>query len=168
MDRASGSGVFARDPDALLDMIQINPKDVGKNLEGSQTAWRISTTLREFPNQEDIDVIFDYPVHRITDELKEAKPLHGMDAYTNSQRGNTVKNEKAEERYQRIVNLVVNWEDIDTKVPPMKYPKVSEVVEYFKSDQGFSDNTIRNQIDKHDDLVIRDGWIIPITDLENL
>lgn len=168
MDRASGSGVFARDPDALLDMIQINPKDVGKTLEGAQTAWRISTTLREFPNQEDIDVIFDYPVHKITDELKEAKPLHGMDAYTNSQRGNTVKNEKAEERYQRIVNLVVNWEDIDTKVPPMKYPKVSEVVEYFKSDQGFSDNTIRNQIDKHDDLVIRDGWIIPITDLENL
>ena len=168
MDRASGSGVFARDPDALLDMIQINPKDVGKTLEGAQTAWRISTTLREFPNQEDIDVIFDYPVHKITDELKEAKPLHGMDAYTNSQRGNTTKSEKAEERYQRIVELVINWEDIDTKIPSMKYPKVAEVVEYFKSDQGFSDQTIRNQIDKHEDLVIRDGRIIPVADLEKL
>jgi hypothetical protein len=122
--------------------------------------------LREFPNQEDIDVIFDYPVHKITDELKEAKPLHGMDAYTNSQRGNTTKSEKAEERYQRIVELVINWEDIDTKIPSMKYPKVAEVVEYFKSDQGFSDQAIRNQIKKHDDLIIRDGSIVPVADLE--
>ena len=27
MDRASGSGVFARDPDALLDLIELEPTD---------------------------------------------------------------------------------------------------------------------------------------------
>lgn len=165
MDRASGSGVFARDPDALMDMIQINPRDVGKTLEGSQTAWRISTTLREFQSPDDIDVIFDYPIHHITDELKEAMPLHGMDANTNSQRGNSVKSDKAEERYQRIYELVINWRDVDTKTTPMPYPKLDEIVEYFKSDKGFSLRTLRNQIEKHEDMVIRDGWVIPVADL---
>ena len=27
MDRASGSGVFARDPDALLDLIELEPTE---------------------------------------------------------------------------------------------------------------------------------------------
>jgi hypothetical protein len=162
IDRASGSGVFARDPDALLDMIQIDPRDVGKTLEKGQTAWRISSTLREFETPEDIDVIFDYPVHHITDELREAMPLHGMDSSVNSQRGNAVKSGKTEERYERIMNLVLNWKEYDTKIPPMPYPKVEEVVEYFKNDKGFSDPTIRRQVENHEDMVIRDGYIIPI------
>ena len=162
IDRASGSGVFARDPDALLDMIQIDPRDVGKTLEKGQTAWRISSTLREFETPEDIDVIFDYPVHHITDELREAMPLHGMDSSVNSQRGNAVKSGKAEERYDRIMNLVLNWKEYDTKVPPMPYPKLAEVAEYFKNDKGFSEHTIRRQVENHEDMVIRDGYIIPI------
>ena len=161
IDRASGSGVFARDPDALMDMIQIDPRDVGKTLEGAQTAWRISATLREFPTPDDIDVIFEYPVHHITTELAAAMPLHGMTAEVNSQRGNAVKSDKAEKRYQRLYELVINWQNIDTKKPPTPYPTVKEVVEYFKSDSGFSDQTIRNQIDKHNDFVIYKSMIMP-------
>ena len=52
MDRASGSGVFARDPDAQLDMIQLElSEDIENNVrDGGATAWRLESSLREFPN----------------------------------------------------------------------------------------------------------------------
>ena len=161
IDRASGSGVFARDPDALLDMIQLNPKDAEKSLPDGQTAWRISATLREFKTPEDIDVIFDYPIHHITKDLKDAKPMNGAGSEVNSKRGNVSKKEKAEKRYERIQWVVKNWEEIDTKEVKTPYPKVSELMEYFKNDEGFSRNSIKNQIENHEDYVIKDGFIFP-------
>lgn len=52
MDRASGSGVFSRDPDAQLDMIELELSDEIKNYvrDGNATAWRLESSLREFPN----------------------------------------------------------------------------------------------------------------------
>ena len=43
MDRASGSGVFARDPDAQLDMIQLELSEDIENYvaDGGATAWRL-------------------------------------------------------------------------------------------------------------------------------
>lgn len=161
IDRASGSGVFARDPDALLDMIRLNPIDAGKDLEEGQTAWRISATLREFPSPDDIDVVFDHPVHHITEDLKEAQPMSGMGADVNSQRGNAVKGDKAEKRYTRLMGFVQNWDEIDTSITHNKYPTIQDAVEYFKNDQGFSERTIRRAIEKHDDLMIQNGVILP-------
>ena len=161
IDRASGSGVFARDPDALLDMIRLNPIDAGKDLEDGQTAWRISATLREFPSPDDIDVVFDHPVHHITEDLKEAQPMSGMGADVNSQRGNAVKGDKAEKRYTRLKGFVQNWDEIDTSITHNKYPTIQDAVEYFKNDQGFSERTIRRAIEKHDDLMIHNGLILP-------
>lgn len=161
IDRASGSGVFARDPDALLDMIRLNPIDAGKDLEDGQTAWRISATLREFPSPDDIDVVFDHPVHHITEDLKEAQPMSGMGADVNSQRGNAVKGDKAEKRYTRLKGFVQNWDEIDTSISHNKYPTIQDAVEYFKNDQGFSERTIRRAIEKHDDLMIQNGVILP-------
>lgn len=72
MDRASGSGVFARDPDAILDMIQLTVKDERSQLEKQvdkntghtpATAWRIAGTLREFPSFAPVNIWFDYPIH---------------------------------------------------------------------------------------------------------
>jgi len=163
IDRASGSGVFARDPDALLDMIRLNPIDAGKDLEDGQTAWRISATLREFPSPDDIDVVFDHPVHHITEDLKEAQPMSGMGVDVNSQRGNAVKGDKAEKRYTRLMGFVQNWDEIDTSISHNKYPTVQDAVEYFKNDQGFSERTIRRAIEKHDDFAIQGGVILPKT-----
>ena len=67
MDRASGSGVFARDPDAQLDMIQLELTDSMRNFlcDGNATAWRLESSLREFPNITPVNFWFEYPVHRI-------------------------------------------------------------------------------------------------------
>ena len=61
MDRASGSGVFARDPDAMLDMIQLRVKN--QDPDDISTAWRIDGTLREFPKFPPVNVFFQYPIH---------------------------------------------------------------------------------------------------------
>ena len=70
MDRASGSGVFARDADALLDMIEL--RIPGARLEEAKaeygekvTAWRMEATLREFQRIEPVNVFFSYPVHEL-------------------------------------------------------------------------------------------------------
>lgn len=75
-DRASGSGVFSRDPDAILAMSELKV-DEGKVATYRQvktgapnvipTGWRVSSTLREFPTPPDFDIWFDWPLH-IPDE----------------------------------------------------------------------------------------------------
>lgn len=61
MDRASGSGVFARDPDALLDMVEL----AHEKADGDRTAWRVEATLREFRPWEPVNVWFDFPLHML-------------------------------------------------------------------------------------------------------
>ena len=70
MDRASGSGVFARDADALLDMIELRiPKereDEAKAEYGDKcTAWRLEATLREFQRIDPVNLFFSYPLHEV-------------------------------------------------------------------------------------------------------
>ena len=80
MDRASGSGVFARDPDAQLDMIQLELSDDIKNnvRDGNATAWRLESSLREFPNIQPVNFWFEYPVHRVdSGDLLGGMPAQG-------------------------------------------------------------------------------------------
>ena len=66
MDRASGSGVFARDPDALLDLIQLDVKDEAmEDQDDGVTAWRLEGTLREFKSFRPINLWFKYPIHEV-------------------------------------------------------------------------------------------------------
>ena len=79
MDRASGSGVFARDADALLDMIELRiPTDKAEQVKAEYgekaTAWRMDATLREFPRIEPVNILFSYPLHEVdaSEILKDA------------------------------------------------------------------------------------------------
>ena len=66
MDRASGSGVFARDPDAQLDMIElVLTEDIRNNVRDNEgdTAWRMESSLREFANIKPVNFWFKYPIH---------------------------------------------------------------------------------------------------------
>ena len=71
MDRASGSGVFARDPDAQLDMIQLETSDEFMAQYAdvkTSTAWRLESSLREFPNFKPVNFWFEYPIHKLDDK----------------------------------------------------------------------------------------------------
>lgn len=64
IDRASGAGTFARDPDAILTMTQL---DWVPEIEAEQdwTAWRLESTLREFKAIKPVDMFFAWPIHKV-------------------------------------------------------------------------------------------------------
>ena len=82
VDRSSGSGVFARDPDAIVDLTELDPgnaldkyREFIPGASETATAWEMTATLREFPPMRAQRLWFDYPIHRLDDKnlLAEAK-----------------------------------------------------------------------------------------------
>ena len=96
-DRASGSGVFARDPDAQLDIIElVIPDEMKESALG--TAWRMEGSLREFPEFAPVNFWFRYPLHERDDSLAVLSP-------EGSQDGNLSKSPKRstkEGRYEAL------------------------------------------------------------------
>lgn len=82
MDRSSGSGVFARDPDAILDMTEVKTEGCEANYrqvkhipdEDTLTGWEFSATLREFKPLPRFRAWFHHPVHELDEngDLKSA------------------------------------------------------------------------------------------------
>lgn len=68
IDRASGAGTFARDPDAILTLTQLDTE-----AEDGRTAWRLEYILREFPQHRPANVWWDYPLHREDPKLEDAE-----------------------------------------------------------------------------------------------
>ena len=76
-DRASGSGVFTRDPDAVLD---VSPLEIPESIEKEpmsfddsvnedyRTAWQVSGSLREFRPFKPFNIWFDAPLHKLDTE----------------------------------------------------------------------------------------------------
>ena len=88
IDRSSGSGVFGRAPDAVLDMTELvlepGTLQMARELHSLAatrhlTGWRISFTLREFPPKPPLDAWFVFPLHRVDDTglLEDCKPNFG-------------------------------------------------------------------------------------------
>jgi regulatory protein RepA len=89
MDRASGSGVFARDPDALVDLIELNITEDFRakyTQDESSTAWRMESSLREFNNFKPLNFWFEYPIHRIDDQETLKKKYADGDTRANLER----------------------------------------------------------------------------------
>lgn len=66
IDRASGSGVFARDADAILTLTELQ----------EQGGFRLDCILREFKSPKPMSFRFEYPLHVPAPELDEC-PLKG-------------------------------------------------------------------------------------------
>ena len=63
-DRISGSGVFGRDPDAIITLSEVKDEPQGCKMEG---------TLREFAAFEPVGLRFEWPIHVVDEELGQAK-----------------------------------------------------------------------------------------------
>ena len=72
IDRAAGAGTFARDPDAILTMTQL---DWCPEIEAEKdwTAWRVESNLREFRSIDPVDLFFDWPLHKVDYEGRLAE-----------------------------------------------------------------------------------------------
>ena len=203
MDRASGSGVFARDPDALLDLIEL---PVGENLRkqeennavcaactkaleragklrevsrddlcsqhaavaaceelvpgwtgaaaeqarraaGSQTAWRVEGTLREFPKFPPVNLWFSFPVHR-TDEsgaLADIDPEGEGNSWSRGFKRKTPKERQSERK--ESIETAFEACGIDGQVT------VSGLAEYL----GVTEKTVRNRLKEHGGFWIDEG-----------
>ena len=67
--RASGSGVFARDPDAIIAMSSLDKTAITPEMRNSMQVgdkaepFQLDFTLREFPPIKSFKAWFDYPIH---------------------------------------------------------------------------------------------------------
>lgn len=88
IDRGSGSGVFGRAPDAVLDMTELilEPGTLEMARQSHKladvkrlTGWRMSFTLREFAQKDPLDLWLVFPLHEVdhTDLLADCKPNYG-------------------------------------------------------------------------------------------
>ena len=137
MDRASGSGVFSRDPDAQLDMIQLETTEdfIESNANDlNTTAWRLESSLREFPNIKPVNFWFKYPIHYIDDAgvLKNMRAEGDSKANAKEKRGNSKDNRR--EEFDKAFDILAFEEDV----------KVNDLAEYLE----VSDRTIRSRVNE--------------------
>ena len=152
MDRASGSGVFARDPDAQLDLIQLDlDKDfILKNADNPlSTAWRLESSLREFPNIKPINFWFNYPLHVIDD----VGILENIGA-EGSPEANLAKSGK---RKQTSENRREEFEDAFNSLKmERKFCTVKEIAEYL----DVSERTIQKRVEEFkDEFLVSKGEV---------
>lgn len=147
MDRASGSGVFARDVDALLDMTELELPQYRRR--DGITAWRITGTLREFAAFPPVDVWFDYPLHVIEHfDTKEVAPHHELQPHQRAMNARKSKEQKLKERKRRLEAAY----DICSADGPVT---ISILAEYL----GVTNQSIRNSVDEHP-LFTRENGVI--------
>ena len=153
MDRASGSGVFARDPDAQLDMIELELTDDIKNnvRDGYATAWRLESSLREFPNIKPVNFWFEYPLHKIDDNgALETMPAQGTLAAGRIKNTRSKTSDEAADEF-RMAYDACNVSGKVTVPDMMKYLEVS-------------DKTIYSRIKKMEgEFVLKKGLIIRLS-----
>lgn len=149
MDRASGSGVFARDADALLDMIQLNT-DNQVGLPG--TAWRIEGTLREFKPFKPLNVWFEYPIHKLDDsgELENLTPDCDKAPWQKSQETRHKKKEAKIAQLDNAYNACLINGDVT----------VSDIAGFL----GVSDKTVTRYVKERPDFTIEKGVVIKNAD----
>ena len=137
MDRSSGSGVFARDPDAILDVVELAVPDELRDIikDPNATAWKMESTLREFANIKPVNILLQYPLHKVDESgllesvYPEGSPMKNL--------SKSNKFTKAEERRESIVNAYAALEGAG----PVK---VRDMAQYLHVKEG----TVRNRINE--------------------
>ena len=152
MDRASGSGVFARDPDAQLDMIELELEDEFRQqyLDNPHTtAWRLESSLREFANIKPVNFWFEYPIHRVDDMNILNKNYASGDPRLNLTKSGKRKQTPESRKNELDTAFDINIESDGTC-------KLVTLSEYL----GVTDRTVRKRIDEFsDEYEIKDSVI---------
>jgi RecA-family ATPase len=154
MDRASGSGVFARDPDALIDLIELNITEnfrTNHTSNETSTAWRMESSLREFNNFKPLNFWFDYPIHRVDEEDTLKKKYAAGDTRANLERSSK-RNQTPESRKDEFdAAFDINKDSGDTC-------ELSILAEYL----GVTEKTIKNRVNEFSDEYSIEKGIISI------
>lgn len=145
MDRASGSGVFARDPDAMLDVAPLRVPEDSQGRMGEASAWRVSATLREFATPEPVDLFFRYPVHILdrSGQMRRWK-VEGEDPWAEQQelrrKGKAAKDMADQAEKNRLVRDAVR-ECADDGVTPTRANVLERIGEF--GGRGVTDSQLK-------------------------
>ena len=143
MDRASGSGVFARDPDAQLDMIQLEADSDFLNSYAdstSDTAWRLECSLREFANFKPKNFWFRYPIH-VLDNKGSLEKLYSEGDPKNNLKKSGKRSQTSDDRKEEFDRAFdVCSEDGITA-------EAAVIAEYL----GIKDRTVRDRVNEFKD-----------------
>lgn len=160
-DRASGSGVFARDPDAQLDIIQLELTEEQKSKLQDQniTAWRVESSLREFPNIVPVNMWFEHPIHLVDEDgtlLKSA--AHGSFAAARAKNSKYTTKEERRERLDRA------FQACQAEAPGGNV-KVEQISKYL----SVSDKTIRSYVKENEDrYCLQCGYVVKVDGVGSL
>lgn len=162
MDRASGSGVFARDPDALLDLLELELENMNEDklqdapIDTSQcTAWRMEGTLREYPKFKPVDLWFEYPIHKVDTngflamaqfDSPQSKGLDKM-----NKRKQAIK-EKKKEQLVDAFNIAAAENGFDGKADIKRVAEIMQI----------SEKTVRRYLKETPIFKVELGELIPI------
>ena len=151
MDRASGSGVFARDPDALIDIIPLEMTEDFKNNyrdDPHATPWRVEFVLREFPSPQPINVWFSWPLHYVDDSADMAAL-----APQGSPEGNLSKSSKRNSSPQkRSKELEAAYQACSIETPV--------TLKALASYMGVGERTVRNYVEESENFYVKFGCVM--------
>ena len=137
LDRSSGSGVFARDPDAVLDITEL---DVPENTiwryapKSGDTPWHVEGSLREFAPFKPFNCWFSYPLHPIDEEgVLDGYGIKG------SVEANFSKRENFSTPRERK-------DDFETAFDVLRLDKDTVSIQEMATYLGLSERTVRNRL----------------------
>ena len=143
IDRASGSGVFARASDAFMDITELDLTDEGKAAAVGEyaTGWRVETVARDFPPRKPINIWFNYPVH-VVDEtgILEKQGEEGSRQARLSKSPKRKAGENREARFAEAFQKVVESKSFAEGATPTA--TISELVEHY----GTTAQNVRNVV----------------------
>jgi RecA-family ATPase len=131
IDRGAGSGVFARDADALVDISNLDPGNdasdlVGELMASGEKPMILSFVLRDFKDQPDQKIWFKYPLHYIDSaNLLENCYIEGSWEANASQNPNRISDDEK----KRIVENAFLHCQVEGRA------RVSEMAEYSGRDK---------------------------------
>lgn len=173
-NRASGSGVFARDPDAIVDLIEISPYDSEgdrydiripgyEDIELLDYAFfmRIESSLREFPPMDKTEIVFNYPVHYVVSGLEKAKTLGNGEDRTRGEKqaaGRVTQSITKDTRIGKLIDYINEYHSFDGS-----FPSLEEAVKFFEGKRGYSERNIQEwgKASNDNGFIIKKGLLFP-------
>ena len=154
IDRGAGSGVFARDADAICDLsfLDVTPQMkevIGSQLETGEKPMQIAFVLRAFKDVEPLNCFFKFPVHYLDSanllegSFVEGSPEAGRSRSPNNQLTDNDRIDLLRQIYEVCAENGM--------------AKLSEMVEWTQGKP--SEKTLRRYVELSDDFYIEKGYV---------
>jgi len=159
IDRGSGSGVFARDADAMCDLSFLDPSKevievIGSQLQTGEKPMQISFVLRAFKDIEPQNCFFKFPVHYLDSAgLLTGVPVEGSDE---------AHRQKSPKRTQTGADRAEVLETIFDMCEEHGIAKLSEMVDWCQGKP--SEKTLRRYIKESSKYTVENGFVKRLED----